>query len=193
MSLRKVLKINVRSKKNEERLIYSLANLILSGNTRLIYSASGFRTVRGAPPHRDILSTPGQLSPDGSARSLRNPHETAQRMRHLRTRTHECHVSFEDVDQLRQLIDFAVPQNPSHPRNPRIIATVTDGPALPFIVHHGAKLEIRKGRNPLPIRSLFEKDRPRRIQLDQNGREEEQRKQKNKCSNRDHNVKQTLH
>src|SRR5215831_1312681 len=41
-NLRKVLKINVRSKKTEDCLTYSLPRLILSGSTRVTYSSSGF-------------------------------------------------------------------------------------------------------------------------------------------------------
>src|SRR5271156_928398 len=50
-----------------------------------------------------------------------------------RTRTHQTHLSTQDIPHLRKLVEAGPSQEPAHPRNARIMPQLTI--ARPFVAH----------------------------------------------------------
>src|SRR4051812_23382818 len=71
--------------------------------------------------------------------------ELIDEVRPLRPRTDERHVAFEDVPELRQLVEIEASQHPAERRAPWIVVARPDGAGLAFgVVVHRSKLVDRE-------------------------------------------------
>src|SRR5437660_48547 len=97
--------------------------------------------------------------------------------RDYRPRPDQAHLALEHIDQLRQFVQAALSQQPSHPRHPRVIANLEDqardlaAAAHLFkhrlgVDHHGAELEAAEMPAVEPDAILYEEHWTRPIQLD---------------------------
>ena len=97
---------------------------------------------------------------------------------HVGTRADETHLPDEDVDQFGEAVHLAVAQPMSHARDARVVGR-RDGVALSLMVH-GPKLADAE-RLAIPADApLHEKDRPFRVDLDEDGNDKQRQKKHKK-------------
>ena len=94
----------------------------------------------------------------------------------MRPRTHEVHVTTDDIDQLRQLIESKSPQPASYPGDAfEIVLTPFRRRAID--VTHGSKLDQLEGSHPLSETSLPEQHATSGIELDGQGDDSQNRRE----------------
>src|SRR5918997_4436215 len=118
-------------------------------------------------------------------------------------RSHRTHLSFEDVYELRQLIDAPAPYKATDRGYARIVFYFKDRTvrlvsrlklrltSLGVLVHR-AKLVAEEDLLVGPDPHLAKEDRARRGQLDQGRNRQEQRGERQQPEQRTHNVEETL-
>ena len=106
--------------------------------------------------------------------------------RDLRPGADDGHVAPEHVEQLGEFVEAALPDEPPHAGDPRIIADLEGGAGglvhvgqlllADLCVHdHGAELEAIEIASVLPHPALAEKQRAGRVELDQQAEERKER------------------
>ena len=110
-------------------------------------------------------------------------------------RAHKRHLPFEHVPNLGQLVEVGAPQEPPHPRDPRIV-NYLEGGSVPFVQfsqfvligigadHHRTKLVYHEPLAATAVTPLAVKDRAARGRLDRNGYQYKQRQQQDQPDKR---------
>src|SRR4029079_2687763 len=64
---------------------------------------------------------------------------------HLRTRSHQTHLAHQHIEELRQLIEAAQPQQAAERRDPLLVGNTLVPSRLPGRLRHGSELQNREG------------------------------------------------
>ena len=110
----------------------------------------------------------------------------------LGPRADDGHLAPQDIDELRELVDFGAAQPRAEPEHPRIMVGRDDAPERPVIHPHGPQLVHRErapvaSRQPGPVENLALVREP-----DAERRERKQWAQHHERQPREHDVHQSL-
>ena len=111
----------------------------------------------------------------------------------FRTGADQGHIPDKDIDQLRELIQFELPDNIPRAGNPRIVAADGDQAALIGAHPHRPELEDPEIFVVKTDPDLSIEHRPLGIQLDPNSQNQEQWAQNEEPESARNDVKYTLH
>src|SRR3984957_7954027 len=109
---------------------------------------------------------PGKARPEG--------HMHHFQVRQLGPRSNQTHVAAQYVDQLRQLIEFVLAQEPPEPGHPGVAPLGEAGPVFLCVDRHGSELENGKEDTIASDALLTEDHRAWSLVAEEHGREQEQ-------------------
>ena len=126
------------------------------------------------------------LGPAGDAGFYIEPHgikgddflELVDKIAPLGPGAHEAHVVLEHVEELRQLVDARLADDPAHARNAGVVFGGPFGDARFRVLAHGAELDQLELPAVLAHPALEIKDRARRIEFDRQGGKQHDRRGK---------------
>src|SRR5262245_60578589 len=104
----------------------------------------------------------------------------------LRVRSDPAHVAPEDIDDLRQFVETILAQKPPQPSNPLVVC----GGVIPSTMIMRHRPQFKDGERPAAVTraSLTIKNRPRRVELDENCADAEYRGNDGQGKQRDQKI-----
>ena len=147
------------------------------------------------------LPQPGDPGPDLEA--MRVPELVARGLERRRSRADERHVAAQDVEQLRELVEARRAQEPSHPRDPRVVrdlevrrrqhAEVCElGLELLRVGEHRPELQHPEATAVAPGAGLGDEHRPRGVQPDRQRADEDDRDRDDEQDDAEREVQEPL-
>jgi hypothetical protein len=92
--------------------------------------------------------------------------QRAHELRPLGARADEAHISSENVDQLRQFVNFCLPQQPPDASDPRIFSDRYQPAFVVEVLSHRTELINKKWTETSSHAFLFKENGARRIEFD---------------------------